>query len=361
MEIKLHEQRTCGSARPFRQSLAVRVIGTLALVVLLGSITACAQFQSVPETALVHDGAGFPPGATWPSKTYYRYAEVHGRRIFYRESGDPSWPHVLLLHGYPSSSHTYRELIPLLSGRYHVIAPDYLGSGFSDRPRPDETPYSFNLLAEHVTGLVDALGIDRYVLYMQDFGSPVGFRVAIAHPERVRGLVIQNANAYLDGLTPVRQKFFREANTDRSPEKIVSLLDYVSRDAVVNRQYLRDVPGEKRALMSPDTWTHDLTGLASEKDRMIQVRLFQDYASNLDAYPAWQKFLREQRPATLIVWGRNDPAFIPAGAQAYLRDIPDAELHLLDAGHFALEERPVEIAQLMTRFIERLGRGYDSK
>ena len=355
METKLPVRRAYGPAQTLQQSPAICALCTLALVALLGSIAACVQVQRAPESVVAHAADGLPPVATWPSKVYYRYAEVHGRRIFYRESGDPSWPHVLLLHGFPSSSHTYRELIPLLSGRFHVIAPDYLGSGFSDHPKPNEVPYTFNLLAEYVTGLVDALGIDRYVLYMQDFGSPVGFRVAIAHPERVRGLVIQNANAYLDGLTPARQKFFREANTDRSPEKIVTLLDYVGRDAVINRQYLRDVPGEKRALMSPDAWTHDLIGLATEKDRMIQVRLFQDYASNLDAYPMWQDFLRRQQPATLIVWGRNDPAFIPAGAQAYLRDIPDAELHLLDAGHFALEERPVEIAQLMVRFIERLG------
>ena len=356
METNLQVQCACDPTQALQQSPAIRALCILALVVLLGPLAACVALQRAPEIALTYAGVDPLPVAKWPSKTYYRYAEVHGRRIFYRESGDPSWPHVLLLHGYPSSSHTYRELIPLLSGRYHVIAPDYLGSGFSDRPGSDEVPYSFRLLAEHVTGLVDALGIDRYVMYMQDFGAPVGFRVAIAHPERLRGLVIQNANAYLDGLTPARQKFFREANTDRSTEKIVSLLDYVGRDAVVNRQYLRDVPGDKRALMSPDTWTHDLAGLATEKDRMIQVRLFQDYASNLDAYPAWQDFLRRQRPPTLIVWGRNDPAFIPPGAQAYLRDVPDAELHLLDAGHFAVEERPVEIAQFMVRFIERLGR-----
>ncbi len=361
MEIKLHAQRAFGPAQTFQQSPTIRALCTLVLAALLGSIAACVQFLEAPEAALTHAGDGLQPVATWPSKTYYRYAEVHGHRIFYRESGDPSWSHVLLLHGFPSSSHTYRELIPLLSGRYHVIAPDYLGSGFSDHPDPGEIPYSFNLLAENVTGLIDALGIDRYVLYMQDFGSPVGFRVAIAHPERIRGLVIQNANAYLDGLTPMRQKFFRAANSDHSPEKVATLLDYVGRDAVINRQYLRDVPGEKRAVMSPDTWTHDLIGLATERDRMIQVRLFQDYASNLDAYPAWQDFLRRQQPPTLIVWGRNDPAFIPAGAQAYLRDIPNAELHLLDAGHFALEERPVEIAQLMVRFIERLGCGRDSK
>lgn len=326
-------------------------------ILLFGTVMGCVRSERVadPGLAQIEVPVGGPsPAAAWPAKTFYRYTNVHGHRIFYREAGDPSRPHVLLLHGFPSSSHTYRELIPLLSGRFHVIAPDYLGSGFSDRPGPDEISYTFDLLAKHVTGLMEVLGINRYVIYMQDFGAPVGFRVATAHPERVRGLVIQNANAYLDGLTPARQEFFRKANSDRSPEKIAALLDFVGREAVINRQYLRDVPGEKRALMSPDTWTHDLAGLATEKERMIQVRLLQDYASNLDAYPVWQEFLRQQHPATLIVWGRNDPAFIAAGARAYLRDVPDAELHLLDAGHFALEERPAEIAQLMVRFIERL-------
>ena len=143
--------------------------------------------------------------AVWPEKVYYRSVSVLGRRIFYRESGRPDRPVILLLHGFPASSHSYRELIPLLSGRYHVLAPDYLGSGFSERPSPDQITYRFDLLAEHVTGFVEALGIDRYVLYMQDFGSPVGFRVALAHPERLRGLVVQNANAYLDGLSEGRR------------------------------------------------------------------------------------------------------------------------------------------------------------
>lgn len=352
MRLSMWRGPRVGEMLPRWQSAVMGVLVTLTLFMLLATVAACAR----PERTLnpTPFQTGVLPEAVWPAKTYYRYADVQGRRIFYREAGDPSRPHVLLLHGFPSSSHTYRELIPLLSGRFHVIAPDYLGSGLSDRPNSDDVPYTFDLLAKHVTGLVDKLGVKRYVMYMQDFGAPVGFRMAMTHPERVRGLVIQNANAYLDGLTPARQEFFRKANTDRSPEKIAALLDFTGREAVINRQYLRDVPGEKGALMSPDTWTHDLAHLSAQKDRMIQVRLLQDYASNLDAYPAWQTFLRKEQPATLIVWGRNDPAFIPAGAQAYLRDVPDAELHLLDAGHFALEERPVEIAQFMIRFIERL-------
>jgi pimeloyl-ACP methyl ester carboxylesterase len=292
--------------------------------------------------------------ARWPEKTYYRTAVVGGRKIFYREAGTPGRPVVLLLHGFPSSSHTYRELIPLLSGRYHVLAPDYLGSGYSDRPSPRDVTYSFDLLAQHVTGLIESLAVRRYVIYMQDFGAPVGYRVALAHPERVRGLIIQNANAYLDGLTEPRREFFRKAHEDRSEENVAALHAFVSPEAIRNKQYLRDVPGERAERMSPDSWTHDIARMPSADDRAIQVQLFQDYQSNVDAYPRWQAYLREHQPPTLIVWGERDPAFIRQGATAYLRDLPTAELHLLDAGHFALEELPVPIAQHVTRFMERL-------
>lgn len=311
---------------------------------LLVCLSACASAAA--------PAARIDTAARWPEKTWYRYAEVSGRRIFYREAGVADRPVVLLLHGFPSSSHTYRELIPLLSGRYRVIAPDYLGSGFSDRPT--DVTYTFDLLAQHVTGLIDALGVQRYVIYMQDFGAPVGYRVALAHPERVRGLIIQNANAYLDGLTEPRRAFFRRANEDRSEENLAALHAFVSAEAIRDKQYLRDVPGDREARMSPDTWTHDLARMATPEERAIQVQLFQDYQTNIDAYPKWQAYLRERQPPALIVWGERDPAFIAAGAKAYLRDVPDAELHLLDAGHFALEELPVPIARHITSFMERL-------
>jgi pimeloyl-ACP methyl ester carboxylesterase len=286
------------------------------------------------------------PESAWPAKTHYRHQDVAGKRIFYREAGDPGRPTILLLHGFPSSSHTYRELIPLLSGKYRVIAPDHLGSGYSEKPDPDSSRYTFDVLAENVSGLVTALGVKEYVLYMQDFGAPVGYRVMMRNPEKLKGLIVQNANAYLDGLTEARQAFFRKAHEDRSPEMIATLFKFVGREAVINNQYLRDVKG-RESLMSPDSWTHDL-------DRKIQVQLFQDYYNNLRAYPQWQAFLRARRPPALIVWGKNDPAFIAAGATAYLRDLPDAELHLLDAGHFAVEEKPVEIAQRIHEFMARL-------
>ena len=279
---------------------------------------------------------------------------MRGRRIFYREAGRAGAPVLVLLHGYPSSSHTYRELIPLLSARYHVYAPDYLGSGYSERPDPAEFHYTFDVLADHVSAFLEALSLSHYVLYLQDFGAPVGFRVAMAHPERLRALIVQNGNAYLDGLTEQRRAFFRRARDDESPEGQRFLAELVSERAIIERQYLRDVPGQKRARMSPDSWTHDLAFLSTDRDRKIQIQLFRDYQTNIDAYPAWQAFLRKYQPPTLIVWGEHDPAFVAAGARAYLRDVPRAELHLLDAGHFAVEEQPTLIAQRMIAFLDRL-------
>jgi pimeloyl-ACP methyl ester carboxylesterase len=330
-------------------------------MMIAAALAACSRSRAAPaaDTAASEPQSGTTasssvPSAVWPAKTYYRTIDVRGRRVFYREAGEPGRPTLLLLHGYPSSSHTYRELIPLLSGRYHVLAPDYLGSGFSDRPDPHEITYTFDLLAEYMTGFIETLGLDAYVLYMQDFGAPVGFRVAISHPEKLRGLVVQNANAYLDGLTQPRQAFFRRAHEDRSEAHIAELFQHVSDEAIEQRQYLRDVPGDKRARMSPDSWTHDLARLASPEDRTIQVQLFQDYQTNIDAYPTWQALLRTRQPPALILWGRHDPAFIAAGAQAYLRDLPRAEIHLLDAGHFAVEEQPVAVAQHIVRFVDGL-------
>ena len=221
-------------------------------------------------------GSATAQEAVWPEKTHYRYQEVLGRKIFYREAGDRKNPTILLLHGYPSSSHTYRELIPLLSGRYHVVAPDNLGSGYSDKPDPEQLTYTFDVLAAHAEAFVNALRIDSYVLYMQDFGAPVGYRLMMRQPEKLRGLIVQNANAYLDGLTEQRQRFFKQAHDDRSPEGLVRLMDFTGRAAIIDKQYLRDVQG-REDIMSPDSWTHDLAFLQSADDRTIQMQLFQDY------------------------------------------------------------------------------------
>jgi pimeloyl-ACP methyl ester carboxylesterase len=289
--------------------------------------------------------------AEWPAKTYYRFKEVKGNRIFYREAGDPAKTTIVLLHGYPSSSHTYRELIPLLSGRYHIIAPDNLGSGYSDHPDPDKTLYTFDLLADHIEGLIRELGIKNYILYMQDFGAPVGYRVLMRQPENVKGLIIQNANAYMEGLTETRQNFFKSAYNDTSQAELAKLYEVVSRESIINKQYLRDVKGKEETI-SPDSWTNDLAFLQTEKEIKIQVQLFQDYYNNLLAYPKWQNFLHTHPLPTLIVWGKNDPAFIPPGAEAYLRDLPKAQLHFIDAGHFAVEEKAVVIAKYIIDFLD---------
>ena len=291
--------------------------------------------------------------AKWPSKTLYRFAEVKGHRMFYREAGDRKNPTIILLHGYPSSSHTYREIIPLLSGRYHVIAPDNLGSGYSDKPDPALTHYTFDLLAEQVEGLLEVLDIDKYTLYIQDFGAPVGFRMMMNRPRSLQALIVQNGNAYLEGLTPKRQRFFRQAQLDTSSKMLDKLFQITGSQSVKATQYLRDVKG-REYIMSPDSWTHDNHFLEQKQERDIQVALFQDYKTNLDNYHLWQSFLRKHQPPTLLVWGRHDPAFLAAGAEAYLQDVSDAELHLLDAGHFAAEEKPVDIAKFIVTFLEKI-------
>ena len=290
-------------------------------------------------------GTTFAQEAVWPAKTYYRYQTVNGHRLFYRESGDPGRPTLLLLHGYPSSSHTYRELIPLLSGRYHVIAPDDLGSGHSDRPDPDQTTYTFDMLADHSHGLIKALGIKEYVLYMQDFGAPVGYRVMLRDPGRLKGLIVQNANAYMDGLTPQRRAFFKDAHEDRSPAGIAKLSDFVSRESIINRQYRRDVKG-KEEIMSPDSWTHDLAFLSTVKDRKIQVQLFQDYYNNLWSTVAGLP--EESQPPTLTVGKTIRPS---SRWRRRIRATSPAELHLIDAG-IAVEEQPVVIAKHIVRFMD---------
>jgi len=290
-----------------------------------------------------------------PPKTYYRTTAVLGHRIFYREAGDAAKSTIVLLHGFPASSHSYRELIPMLSRDYHVIAPDYLGFGFSDRPDPDIDPYTFDRLADHVEGLLKELKIDTYTLYMQDFGSPVGFRLMERNPNAIDAIIVQNANAYLEGLTPERREFFRKAHADKSPEEVASLFERMGPDGIVNKQYLRDVPPAHRDIMSPDSWTHDLAFLRTEKDKKIQVQLYQDYQNNIDRYPVWQALMRQRQFPALIVWGKYDPAFIAPGAEAYLRDLPKAELHLIDAGHFAVEERPQEVAAFILAFMRKRG------
>ncbi|WP_405246483.1 alpha/beta fold hydrolase [Cellulophaga sp. Asnod2-G02] len=287
-----------------------------------------------------------------PPPTTYNTLEVNGVDLFYREAGDPKKPTIVLLHGYPSSSHSYRNLIPMLASQYHIIAPDNLGSGYSDHLNPETTTYTFDLLAEYTNELLNKLKITNYTLYMQDFGAPVGYRMMMKDPERIDALIVQNANAYLDGLTPERQAFFKKAQEDTSLEELDFLYHITSKEVIINKQYLFDLDTTNYNTQSPDAWTHDLSFLKTRADRLIQVHLFQDYYTNLLSYPTWQKMLKETQPKTLIVWGAKDVKFNANGAKAYLKDLPNAELHLLNAGHFAVEEKTRDIALLILNFLE---------
>jgi pimeloyl-ACP methyl ester carboxylesterase len=259
--------------------------------------------------------------------------QIQGQSLFYREAGDPDAPTIVLLHGFPTSSAMFRALIPELAADYHVIAPDHLGFGQSAMPSVDEFDYTFDHLTELTLGLLDHLGVDRFALYIQDYGAPIGLRIASAHPERVTALITQSGNAYMEGFTPFWEVLFAHANDRATHEPEVRKL--LTLDAT-KWQYTHGVPADRLALISPDTWTLDQAYLDRPGNTEIQLQLFADYKNNLDGYPAFQKYFAEHRPPTLIAWGEHDEIFGADGARAYLRDLPDAELHLLDAGHFAL-------------------------
>jgi len=281
--------------------------------------------------------------------TTYRTASVDGLKVFYREAGDTNSPTVLLLHGFPTSSHMYRELIPALAERYHIVAPDLPGFGYSDAPARAAFAYTFDHLAEVIDRFTEVTGLDRYAIYVFDYGAPVGFRLALRHPERVTAVISQNGNAYLEGLSegwnPI-QAYWKNP----SVENRAALRAFLKPEAT-QWQYTHGVPNPER--LSPDTWTLDSALLARAGNDEIQLDLFGDYQSNVALYPEFQKYLRTRRPPLLAVWGRNDPFFLPAGAQAFQRDNPDAEIHLLDAGHFALESHAAEIAALIRDFLAR--------
>lgn len=280
----------------------------------------------------------------------YRNATVDGLNIFYREAGPADAPIVVLLHGFPSSSHMYRDLIPLLAAQYHVVAPDYPGFGFSDAPSVEEFPYSFDRLAEIVDRFLDQLGIQKYSIYIQDYGSPVGFRLATAHPERIQAIISQNGNAYDEGLSSFWAENltpFWENRNDASKAKIGPLLTL----DVTRYQYLQGARNPEK--ISPDSYRLDQFLLDRPGNAAIQLELFYDYRKNLTLYPAWHRYLRTAQPPLLAVWGKNDPIFLPAGAEAFLRDDPNAEVHFLETGHFALEEESDRIADYVLEFLNR--------
>jgi pimeloyl-ACP methyl ester carboxylesterase len=280
--------------------------------------------------------------------TTYRTVDVNGLKIFYREAGPKDAPTVLLLHGFPSSSHMFRNLIPALADRFHVVAPDYPGFGNSSMPRVGEFEYTFDHLTDVIDGFTERVGLTSYALYVQDYGAPIGFRLAVKHPERIRALVIQNGNAYDEGLrdfwNPIKA-YWREP-TDEHRATLAKSLEL---DAT-KWQYTHGV--RQVESISPDNWLIDQHLLDRPGNKEIQLQLFYSYGSNPPLYPQWQAYFRRYQPPTLIVWGKNDQIFPAEGAYPYKRDLEDLEFHLLDTGHFALEEEGATIARLMGRFLD---------
>jgi pimeloyl-ACP methyl ester carboxylesterase len=287
------------------------------------------------------------PVAAYPKTTYHK-AVVDGVEVFYRQAGSPDKPTVLLLHGFPTSSHMFRELIPALAADFHVIAPDYPGFGQSSAPDADTFAYTFDQLAKVVEIFLQKIGCARFALFMQDYGSPVGFRIAAKHPEWISALLIQNANAYLEGINLEAFKPLQPFWADRTAETEASVRGFL---AATTTQFQYTHGARNPAAISPDNWLHDQTLLDRPGNDRIQLALLHDYQNNVPRYAEWQAYLPKHQPPALITSGKNDPFFTEAGARAFLKDLPNAELHLFDTGHFALEKDGDVIANHVLKFL----------
>ncbi len=287
---------------------------------------------------------------TKTNPTRHRTIEIDGLEIFYREAGPQDAPAVLLLHGFPSSSHMFRNLIPRLSDRFHLVAPDYPGFGASSMPELNNFDYSFDNLAKVVDRFVETLALQRYSIYLMDYGAPVGFRLAAKHPERVQSLIVQNGNAYEEGL----REFWKPIKAywkERIRENAKVLRDALLTIDATKWQYTHGVRNVEA--IAPDNWFNDQFLLDRPGNKDIQIELFHSYGTNPPLYPEWQAYLRKHQPPTLIAWGKNDYIFPAEGAEPYKRDLRNLDFHLLDTGHFALEEDGEVIANLMRDFLER--------
>jgi len=298
---------------------------------------------------LVTTSLGAPAASGQPAKypTYYRTIVIDGLSIFYREAGPKDGPTLLLLHGLPSSSRMFQPLFDRLADRYHLVAPDYPGFGHSDWPNPKEFAYTFDRYAEIMARFTETLAIPRYTLYMQDYGGPVGFRMALTHPERVQALIVQDAVAHNEGLGAnwkTRRAFWadRKANESALRANLLSL-------PATRTRHLGNDPNVER--YDPALWTDEFAFLNQPGQIDIQTELFYDYRSNVESYPKWQAWMRERQPRLLVIWGKYDLSFDSSEPEAYRRDVPNAEVHVLDAGHFALDTGADEIAALVVAFM----------
>jgi len=285
------------------------------------------------------------------SDTRYHTVNVDGLDVFYREAGDPSNPTLLLLHGFPSSSHMFRNLIESLADSYHLIAPDHIGFGRSSMPTVHEFNYSFGDLTEVTEKLIAHLGLDRFAIYIHDYGAPIGLSIASATPQRITAIITQSGNAYLEGFTPFWDILFAHAK-DRATNE-AGVREYFT-EATTYWQYTHGVPADRLDRIAPETWLLDQAGLDRKGNDEVQLQLFWDYQFNLDSYPKFQEYFRTHQPPLLVTWGKNDEIFGAAGAEAFRRDLPNGEFHLLDSGHFALETHGDEISAHIREFLGRV-------
>lgn len=280
---------------------------------------------------------------------HHRYATVNGHRLFYREAGDAGAPALVLLHGFPTSSFMFRNLVPALADRYHVIAPDHLGFGLSDAPSVEEFDYTFDALTELTAGLLRSLGVDRYAIYVQDYGAPIGWRLALRNPSAITAIVSQSGNAYDAGFVESFWKVVEAYQAEQAPNTEAAVRNFLTLEAT-RWQYLTGVRDE--TLVDPGAWHHDYALISRPGNDLVQLKLLRDYATNLPLYPRVQEYFRASQVPLLAVWGRGDEIFGPAGAEAFAGDLPDAQIHLLDGGHFLLESALDEVTELIRAFLK---------
>ncbi len=279
--------------------------------------------------------------------TQYKNITVNGLNIFYREAGDPKKPAILLLHGFPTSSHMFRNLIAELEDKYYLVAPDFPGFGYSSMPRVEEFDYSFDNLSVITENFINAIGLKKFSMYVMDYGAPVGYRIAERNPEMIQALLVQNGNAYEEGLTDFWTPIFKYWKNPENTEEVATMLLPES----TRWQYVDGVKDVTK--INPDNWQHDQSLLDRPGNREIQLQLFLSYGTNPPLYPKWQAYFRKYQPPTLITWGANDWIFPPSGAHPYKRDLQNVDLHLLDTGHFALEDHYKEISTLIDQFLQK--------